>query len=571
MKPSELQYGLEDQPSLSVTLGSAFQHVMLGLVTLSFPMLVIESIYPHSALPPDQASTLMVTSFLALGVATLLQACRFRGIGSGFLAPAVFTAAYLPPSLAAAHAGGLGLVFGMTIFAGLLEIGLAFLIRRFPKIFSPELAGFVVLFIGLVLGQVSIQLIFGLSATGGFDPDSHPLPLLALLMMIVTIIASIWFNGKIRSFSVLIGLAVAVTVGSAIDPLSMTSLDHSALQGSFSWPIATPRFDPNFILPFAASALASSLRSMADIITCQRINDSNWKRPERKSIHQGVLADGLGSVCAGLIGTVGLNTYSGSVGLSAATGITSRRVALAVAALWVTLACIPGVPQLVTVIPRSILGGALLFTSCFIVFNGVQIIADRVLDNRKIIALGLGLFFGIARMLHPELFAKIHPAFASLVQSELTLATLIVLGLSLAFRVGVNRNCAISILMDENRFEAVSHFLQVSGATWGARQQPLSRAIAASLEFLELAPGLVAPGTPISMSFLVDDTELTVRISYRGKGLMPGEESRLEPADLEGDANQQARFSQALLTRLCGEIKASEDRGICELQFLFDQ
>jgi NCS2 family nucleobase:cation symporter-2 len=225
----------------------------------------------------------------------------------------------------------------------------------------------------------------------------------------------------------------------------------------------------------------------------------------------------------------------------------------------------------VTVIPRSILGGALLFTSCFIVFNGIQIIADRVLDNRKIIALGLGLFFGIARMLHPELFAKIHPAFASLVQSELTLATLIVLGLSLAFRVGVNRNCAISILMDENRFEAVSHFLQASGAALGARHQPLSRAIAASLEFLELAPGLVAPGTPISMAFLVDDTELTVRISYRGKGLRPGEESRLEPADLEGDANQQAQFSQALLTRLCGEIKASEDRGICELQFLFEQ
>jgi len=112
---------------------------MLGLVTLSFPLLVIEDIFPRSMLPPDQVSTLMITSFLALGVATLLQACRHGGIGSGFLAPAVFTAAYLPPSLAAAHAGRLGLVFGMTIFAGLLEIGLAFLIRRFPKCFPPKL------------------------------------------------------------------------------------------------------------------------------------------------------------------------------------------------------------------------------------------------------------------------------------------------------------------------------------------------------------------------------------------------------------------------------------------------
>jgi hypothetical protein len=72
LKTSELQYGLHDRPSPAVTLGSAFQHVMLGLVTLSFPLLVIEDIYPRSMLPPDQVSTLMITSFLALGFATLL-------------------------------------------------------------------------------------------------------------------------------------------------------------------------------------------------------------------------------------------------------------------------------------------------------------------------------------------------------------------------------------------------------------------------------------------------------------------------------------------------------------------
>ncbi len=571
MKTSELQYGLHDRPSLAVTLGSAFQHVMLGLVTLSFPLLVIEDIYPRSMLPPDQVSTLMITSFLALGVATLLQACRFGGIGSGFLAPAVFTAADLPPSLAAAHAGGLGLVFGMTIFAGLLEIGLAFLIRRYPKMFPAELAGFVVMFIGLVLGEVSIRLIFGLSAAGIADMNTTSIPVLALLTCLVTIIASIWFKGAIRSFSVLIGLGVAVMVGLTTDSLSLASLDHPALKGSFSWPIAMPTFDPTFILPFAAAALATSLRSMADIITCQRINDGNWKRPEQTSIHRGVLADGLGDVFAGLIGTVGLNTYSGSVGLSAATGITSRRVALAIGAMWITLACIPGIPQIVAIVPRSILGGALLFTSCFIVFNGVQIIADRVLDNRKIIALGLGLFAGITRMVYPKLFEGIHPAFSSLVQSELTLATLIVLGLTAVFRLGLNRNRSIAIPMDENRFEAVSQFLHVAAAAWGTRQQPLSRAVAASIEFLELAPDLVTPGTPIELSLFGDDTELKVRISYRGKVLKQGDDSRLELDDLDGDAAQRARFAQALLSRLCGEIQAFEDRGICVLQLVFEQ
>lgn len=427
------------------------------------------------------------------------------------------------------------------------------------------------MFIGLVLGEVSIRLIFGLNAAGIADMNMSSRPLLALLTTIVTIIASIWFKGRIRSFSVLIGLGVAVIVGLTTDSLSLASLDHPALKGSFVWPIATPSFDPNFILPFAAAALATSLRSMADVITCQRINDSNWKRPEQASIHRGVLADGLGSVFAGLIGTVGLNTYSGSVGLSAATGITSRHVALAIGVLWIALACTPGIPQIVAVVPRSILGGALLFTSCFIVFNGVQIIADRVLDNRKIIALGLGLFAGVTRMVYPKLFEGVHPAFASLVQSELTLATLIILGLTVTFQVGVKRHRAISIPMDGNRFEAVSQFLHVAAGAWGTRQEPVSRAVAASLEFLELAPDLVLPDTPIGLSLDVDDNELTVRISYRGKVLKLGQDSGLDIDDLDGDSAQRARFAQALLTRLCGEIQAFEERGVCVLQLIFEQ
>lgn len=568
MKAPELQFGLNDRPKIWVTLGSAIQHVMLGLVTLTFPLTIISEIYPASLLPPDQVYTLMVASFIALGIATLLQAGLVRGIGSGFLAPAVFTAAYLPACIEAAQAGGLGLVFGMTMFAGCLEIALAFVIRRFPQLFPPEVAGFVVMFVGLVLATVSIRMIFGLSSSGKLNPSSESSVPLAAIVCIVTIVTSIWFSGSIRAFGVIISLVIAMMVGYLGDFLPPATLHNPALQGSLNWPIAMPRFDVEFIPSFAACALASALRSMADITTCQRINDPQWKRPERVSIHQGVIAGGLGNLIAGIVGTAGLNTYSGSIGLSAATGITSRWVAYAVGILWIVLALIPGVPQAIALIPRSILGGALLFTSCFIVFNGIQIIADRMLDNRKVIALGMGLFVGMSHMVYPEIFSGVPDALSSLVRSDLTLATLVVLLLNGIFRFGATRNATISIPVDADRYQAVARFLQITGASWGARQEPIWRSVSAATEFLELAPQLVSPGTPIGLSMACDDQLLRVKISYSGLPIDPigGD---LDPNDLEAGGVGQRRFAAALMPRLCDDVKFSRhhDDCVCVLTF----
>ena len=568
MKAPELQFGLHDRPNIWVTLGSAIQHVMLGLVTLTFPLMLINEIYPASLLPPDQVYTLMASSFVALGVATLFQAGLVKGIGSGFLAPSVFTAAYLPASIEAAHAGGLGLVFGMTLFAGCLEIALAFVIRRFPQLFPPEVAGFVVMFVGLVLATVSLRMIFGLSSSGKLDPHSESSVPLAAIVCIVTIVTSIWFTGSIRAFGVMISLIFAVLVGYLGDFLPPATLHNPALEGSLSWPIAMPRFDVEFIPSFAACALASALRSMADITTCQRINDPQWRRPERVSIHQGVIAGGLGNCFAGIIGTAGLNTYSGSIGLSAATGITSRWVAYAVGILWIVLALIPGVPQAIALIPRSILGGALLFTSCFIVFNGVQIIADRMLDNRKVIALGMGLFVGMGHMVYPEIFNSVPDSLSSLVRSDLTLATLTVLMLNGIFRFGATRNASISIPIDADRYQAVSRFLQMTGASWGARQEPVWRSVSAVTEFLELAPELVSPGTPIGLSMSCDDQLLQIRISYSGLPIDPSA-AEIKLDDLEAGDDGQSRFAIALLTRLCDDVKFSRqhDNCVCQLNF----
>ncbi len=72
MKPAGLQYGVDERPPLGVMLGSAVQHWMLGLATLAFPLLVIDAARRGGHVTSDQVHSLLMMSYLALGVSTAL-------------------------------------------------------------------------------------------------------------------------------------------------------------------------------------------------------------------------------------------------------------------------------------------------------------------------------------------------------------------------------------------------------------------------------------------------------------------------------------------------------------------
>jgi NCS2 family nucleobase:cation symporter-2 len=110
LKPSSIQYGVDERPPIGISVGSAVQHWMLGLASLGFPLLVIDEARRLGLINADQTHSMLMMSYLALGFSTLLQALRGRLVGAGYLIPTVYTAAFLPANLAALQVGGLGLV-----------------------------------------------------------------------------------------------------------------------------------------------------------------------------------------------------------------------------------------------------------------------------------------------------------------------------------------------------------------------------------------------------------------------------------------------------------------------------
>jgi NCS2 family nucleobase:cation symporter-2 len=570
MKPSSIQFGVDEQPPLGLALGSALQHWMLGLASLAFPLLVIDEAKRQGLINPDQAHSMLMVSYLALGFSTLLQALRGRFIGAGYLIPTVYTAAFLPANLAALQVGGLGLVFGMTIFAGLFEVALSYLVRRFPQLFPAEVSGIIVLLVGMVLGMIGMQLMFSLSHTGDASSATPFSSLLAAITMAVSITLAVWFKGTLKALSVMIGMLIGTLAGLLLSDVPIASLMGERTTTSFVWPIAVPSFNVDLIFPYATAALVCALRAVGDITIAQRINDTSWKRPDQQSISRGVVADGLGNVAAGVLGTVGLNTFSGSVGLSLATGITARRVGFVLAAVYAAAAFTPGLAGLATHIPRPVLGAAMLLSACFILTNAMQTIVSQALDNRKILLVSLAFFFGLSRHFYPSLYAQLPGWLGQLLDSELTVGVILLFCLVPLFRLGATRRQQTSLTLDGGQHEAIYRFVHDAAASLGARADSVNRAVMATTEFIELAPSVVDEGTPIKLSASYDDFTLRILIHYDGQSLeQPGKSAVPNAQDIEKGDEALRRFGVSLMTRMCDEIKIGQAGHDCSVQLSF--
>ena len=120
-KPANIRFGLDDRPPWAVIAAIAIQQTTAVFLFLYVALLIGREAQATTA----QAVTLIGMTFLTCGLGTMLQAVRRHGLGSGFLAPLTPATSYLAPSVLAAHLGGLPLVAGMTLLAGLATMAIA--------------------------------------------------------------------------------------------------------------------------------------------------------------------------------------------------------------------------------------------------------------------------------------------------------------------------------------------------------------------------------------------------------------------------------------------------------------
>ncbi|MDO9597521.1 MAG: solute carrier family 23 protein [Azoarcus sp.] len=425
-----LIYGLDDVPRLIPLAMLGLQHFMLNVPNLAIVVLICRVAGVDAA----TAESVLSFSLMALGAATLLQ-CSGR-FGSGYFITSCSSGIYLSASLSAA-AGGLPLVCGMTLLAGLFQVFFAGLFVRVRRFFPNEIVALAIIIVGIELGAIGLN---RLAASG------TPGLLAGGTTLLVSVIFGVYGKGGSRLYCALLGMVSGYLLCLFFGLVGPHAANHASSSEHFGLPSVAHlglEFDIDYLLPFSLAAIGASLKTMGAVITSARINDPAWVRPDMPTVKRGVIADGLSTTLSALLGSVGTNSSTSSVGVSQASGATSRAIGLSVAAWMFLFALSPAFTQVLVSLPDPVVGGALVFAGCLVMANGFQVLGTVQMDMRRAGVVAFPLMLAIACIADAPLFAQLPESLRPLVSSALAVGVLAALVVNAFLSLGSLRRTLI--------------------------------------------------------------------------------------------------------------------------------
>jgi NCS2 family nucleobase:cation symporter-2 len=215
------------------------------------------------------------------------------------------------------------------------------------------------------------------------------------------------------------------------------------------------------------------------------------------------------------------------------------------------------------------MGATLIFSGSFIIFNGIQIIVTRLLDNRKILVIGISLILGLSNYAFPTLYAALPDYVQPLTSSPFVLAIASALVLNAVFRIGILNRASLTYDPRGEPTDVLVDFLSHQGAAWGARRDVIQRVTSALVEFSEHLREFSPEGAKATLSLAFDESSVEADVAYDGAPLLlPKQPSGAKPiADLESIPSD---LCGLIISRLADRARTStrDGRPMLHLTFL---
>ncbi len=424
--PTGLLFGLEDRPGPATSLLAAVQHVLASVVAITTPTLVIATALDFGGLTPSLVSAALTVS----GVATFIQSRRIGPVGSGLFSlqgtSFSFVSAIIAAGLAVKARGGgpeamLAMILGICLAGSIIEIGLSFFIERLKRIITPTVTGVVITVIGLSLVGAAFADVGGGSGAPDFGNPRNLF--LALLVIAVIVVANFQPNRVLRIAAVLAGLVAGFL---AALPLGLVDLGVLAGQPVLDLPLPFAHgldFDPTLFVPIAFIYLVTAIETAGDLTANSVISGQPIEGPVYlRRIRGGILGDGVNSAIAAVFNTFPNTTFSQNNGVIQMTGIASRHVALYVAPILFLLGLFPVIGAVFSVIPRPVIGGALVVLFGSIAAAGIRILAALNFDRKRVLTVSISLGLAMGVTLVPDTLKALPDAVRAIFGSAITVA-----------------------------------------------------------------------------------------------------------------------------------------------------
>jgi xanthine permease len=380
-----------------------------------------------------QLTYLVSIDILTSGIATILQVWqnRFFGIGLPIVLGCTFTA--VGPIIAIGGQYGLSAIYGSIIMSGIIVILIASFFGKLVKFFPPVVTGSVVTIIGITLIPVAMNNVAGGQGSKDFGSGANLALAFGTLLFIIVLYR--FFKGFIRSIAILLGLIAGTIVASFMGKVNLSAVaDASWLQMPKPFFFATPTFELAPIITMTLVAIVSLVESSGVYFA---LADITGKKLSEKDLVKGYRAEGLSSILGGLFNSFPYTTYSQNVGLVQLSGVKEKNVIYTAGTILVLLGFIPKIAALTTIIPTSVLGGAMVAMFGMVISAGIKMLS-RVdftsQENLLIIACSVGMGLGVTTV--PNLFAHLPETVKILSNSGIVAGSLTAIFLNLVFSIG---------------------------------------------------------------------------------------------------------------------------------------
>lgn len=379
----------------------------------------------------EQLTYLVSIDILMCGIATYLQCIkgRFFGLGLPVVLGCTFTA--VGPMISIGGSYGISAVYGAILVSGLYVLLVSSFFSKLVRFFPPVVTGSVVTIIGVTLIPVAMN-----NMAGGVDsPDFGSLTNIALSFgtLFFIILLYRFFDGFIRSISVLLGLllgtVVAFFVGKVnFEPVLEASWFHMIKPFYFG----IPTFEGTAILTMILVATVSLVESTGVYFA---VADICEKQIKEKDLAKGYRSEGLAIILGGLFNSFPYTTFSQNVGLMQLSGVKTRKVLYYAAAFLVILGFMPKIGAFTTIIPASVLGGAMVAMFGMVIAQGIKMLGkvNMTQENLLIMACSIGMGLGVTVV--PDLFAQFPKGIQILTGNGIVAGSMAAITLNIVFNI----------------------------------------------------------------------------------------------------------------------------------------
>lgn len=559
-RPRGMVYWLDTPSPLPASLALALQHVAVQSV---YFVLAASCAIAISADPAD-ATRFLCLSILAVALWQGLQLLTRGPLGSGYPLPATHAAAMLGAYAAAGAAGaGFGAAGAMVVIAGIASALLSLAMRRLRVLIPNEVAGVVVMLIGVSLILLATQL-FGLQP-GGKEPRVGEAVLLLASIGIMAVVALT--RTPAARLSVLVGAAAGCALAAALGEIPDNA---GAVVAASPWLALPQPWAPDFgamqtapLIAFLLALVAAKASAVGGFLMIQRAADANWTRPDSPPVQRGLLANGVAVIAAGLIGAAAPGPATAAAGLSVATGTLSRRIVWIGTSILVLFAFCPKLVALFIVTPPAVKAATLIYVSGFILVQGAQLATVRLLDMRRSMVVALGLGAGIVAAVAPAIFVAKLPAIAS----PLALGALVAFLVNLATMPLVTQRAETRLALTAEAIGATSEWAAATARAWGLKPQTGAVMDRALVELTELLIGRGVAELAIEARREEDRVELA--LTWQGSGLTLPAAAPTPDALLE-DRGALEAMAVWLATRDAASFTQRRIGAECEARLVFE-